>query len=418
MNVHGVAEEGSGFAGVHGGEDAVDGFVSADAEDGGAEDLFGFGVGEDFHEAAGFALFDGAVHLGHGADAHERGAAALANFAFAHSDVGERRIGIEGPGGDAIGDAARLAIEEVGGGDLVIVIRGVGEGAVAIAIAQGPDVLHRGAELIVDFDEAVGIDLDAGLFGVERIRIRHAADGEEHVRAGLFLRPLFAAYAYHRPAIAPIETDALGAGAEADAFGFERFAHALGGVVVFAAQDARLALNDGDFRSEAAEHLREFEADETSADDNEMLGKLFEFEDGLIGEEGDAIDAGEIRNARARADIQEDVAGREDAFAHTDAIGGFERRGAADEGATFHGGDPLFATRTRIGDDGVFAGLDAFEIDTNGGRGIETVLSAAARRVCGVGAGDHGFGGRAAGVDARAADVFLFDESDGPTGLG
>ena len=60
MDVHGALDEGVGGAGVHGVDDAVDGFVAAGSEDGGAEDLFCGCVDEDFAEAFGLALFYGA----------------------------------------------------------------------------------------------------------------------------------------------------------------------------------------------------------------------------------------------------------------------------------------------------------------------------------------------------------------------
>ncbi len=80
MDVHGSLEGGVGRAGVHDVEDAVDGFVSANSEDGGAEDFFGFGVGQDLHEALGLAFFDGAADLGHRARADEGGLACSLDF--------------------------------------------------------------------------------------------------------------------------------------------------------------------------------------------------------------------------------------------------------------------------------------------------------------------------------------------------
>ena len=77
MDVHGVGDVGVGRAGVHGVEDAVDGFVSAGAEDGGSEDFFGFGVDEDLHEALRLAFLYGAADFGHGTSADEGGLAGI-----------------------------------------------------------------------------------------------------------------------------------------------------------------------------------------------------------------------------------------------------------------------------------------------------------------------------------------------------
>jgi len=51
VDVYGAQDGGVGSAGVHGVEQAVDGFIAADAEEGCAEDFFGVGVYEDLHEA-------------------------------------------------------------------------------------------------------------------------------------------------------------------------------------------------------------------------------------------------------------------------------------------------------------------------------------------------------------------------------
>ena len=52
------------------------------------------------------------------------------------ADPSERRIDVEGVGGDAVGHLAPRAVEQVGGDDLVIVVGGVGEGAAAVAVAE------------------------------------------------------------------------------------------------------------------------------------------------------------------------------------------------------------------------------------------------------------------------------------------
>ena len=49
------------------------------------------------------------------------------------------RIDVPRIGLDAIAHPARFVVEEVGRDDLEIVVGGVGEGAFAVAVAQGPD---------------------------------------------------------------------------------------------------------------------------------------------------------------------------------------------------------------------------------------------------------------------------------------
>ena len=60
MDVYGVREQGGGLPRVHAGGDAVDGFVSAGADDGGAEDALRFFFNQNFDKAEGLAFLDGA----------------------------------------------------------------------------------------------------------------------------------------------------------------------------------------------------------------------------------------------------------------------------------------------------------------------------------------------------------------------
>ena len=74
-------------------------------------------------------------------------------------------------------------IEEIGGYDLVIVVGGVGEGAFAVAVADGEDAGDVGAELIVDGDVAAVVGDDAGFVEAEVGGVGGAAHGQEDVRA-------------------------------------------------------------------------------------------------------------------------------------------------------------------------------------------------------------------------------------------
>ena len=115
---------------------------------------FDFGVDEHLHEAVGLALLEGARDIRHGDLADERAAGRCANFRLGHAGAAERRVGVERIGGDAIAHAPPVAVEQVGGHDLVVVVGGVGEGAAPVAVAQRPDARHVGPELVVDLDVA------------------------------------------------------------------------------------------------------------------------------------------------------------------------------------------------------------------------------------------------------------------------
>ena len=87
---------------------------------------------------------------------------------------------------------AVLAVEQVGGDDLEVVVRGVRERAAAVAVAQRPDAGHVGREPVVDHDVAARVGRDAGAVEPEVVGVRPAADGEQHVRADDLGRPVVA----------------------------------------------------------------------------------------------------------------------------------------------------------------------------------------------------------------------------------
>jgi hypothetical protein len=103
------------------------------------------------------------------------------NLGLRHSRPAERRIDIERVGGNAVADPARVAVEEVCGDDLEIIVGGVGEGAFAVAVAERPHSRHVGAQLIVDDDVAAFVPRDTSLVGPEIVCVRPAADREQQV---------------------------------------------------------------------------------------------------------------------------------------------------------------------------------------------------------------------------------------------
>ena len=64
--------------------------------------------------------------------------------------------------------------------------------------------------------------------------------------------------------------------------------------------------DNGDFASETAEDLCEFEADIAAANDDEVTWEGVELEDADIGEVGDFVDAGKVGDDGAAADVDED----------------------------------------------------------------------------------------------------------------
>ncbi len=124
----------------------MDGLVASYAENGGAENRVGVAVDNDFHKSLRFPLFDRAADAGHGPAADPDRVSFGARFGLGHADPAERRIDVERVNRNAVAHLARGAVEQVRRGDLEIVVRGMGEGAAAVAIAERPDVGNVGLQ--------------------------------------------------------------------------------------------------------------------------------------------------------------------------------------------------------------------------------------------------------------------------------
>ena len=103
-------------------------------------------------------------------------------FGLGQADPAQRRIDVERVNGNAVAHLARGAVEQVRCGDLEIIVRSVGEGASAVAIAERPDVRNAGLQGFVHDDIAVSVDLHARGLEPEIVSVRATADGEQHMR--------------------------------------------------------------------------------------------------------------------------------------------------------------------------------------------------------------------------------------------
>ncbi len=88
-------------------------------------------------------FFHGAADFGHGAGADEGWLAGFADLGLGHADLAEGRVDVERVGVDAVADTARIVIEQVGGDDLEVVVGGVGEGSLAVAVRPWPRCLRH-----------------------------------------------------------------------------------------------------------------------------------------------------------------------------------------------------------------------------------------------------------------------------------
>src|SRR6202007_2975367 len=101
-----------------------------------------------------------------------------------HAGTPQRRVDVERVGGDAVAHPARIVVEQVGGHDLEIVVRGVGERAPAVAVAHRPNVVDVRLELIIDHDVAATIRLHAGRLESQVVGVRSSSYRHQEVTSG------------------------------------------------------------------------------------------------------------------------------------------------------------------------------------------------------------------------------------------
>jgi hypothetical protein len=77
-------------------------------------------------------------------------------------------------------------VEQIRSDDLEIVLRGVGEGALAVTVPERPDARRRGLQLVVDDDVAALIAAHPGFVEIQIVGIRPTADGQQQMRASDF----------------------------------------------------------------------------------------------------------------------------------------------------------------------------------------------------------------------------------------
>src|SRR5882724_8924954 len=146
----------------------------------------------------------------------------------------------------------------------------MGERTLAIAVAQCPDAGYIGAQLIIDLDEAGVIRLHASLFKAQVVGVGHPPHRHEYMRPCDLRRTHGTMHVGgHR----------LGIVRELYAFGFESYLNTLcfkrgldrsANFRILVGQKTSVFLYHGDLAAKSSIHLREFKADVTSADDDQV----------------------------------------------------------------------------------------------------------------------------------------------------
>src|SRR6266576_2012561 len=147
------------------------------------------------------------------------------------------------------------------------------EGSSTVAITQRINAGHIGAKLIINLDVTALIYLNPGMFQAEVVGVRDTTDCEKRMRADDSLIAAAAINLHGHFVAAFFKGDAFSAQTDVDTFAFENRFDVFGNVFVFAVNQSRPPLHNGDFTAEASIHLSKLQSYIAAADDDQVLGQ-------------------------------------------------------------------------------------------------------------------------------------------------
>ncbi len=303
-----------------------------------------------------------------------------------------------------------LAVEQVGGDDLVVVVRGVGEGAAAVAVSQGPHPRGAGPQLVIHLHVALLVDGNARPVEPQVVGIGPASDREQDVAAHDRGGTARALEAHRHTVLVPRQRDAGRAGAHRHALPFEQLPDRLRDVLVLARNQPWRSLDHRHPAPEAAVHLRELQADVAPAHDHEVLGQGVELHHSGVREVGKFGEAGQVGDGRPATHIDEDPLGLQHLVAHAHASRALETGVALENGGVCEATQPARHPLARPRDDRVLAGLHRPGVHRYGPLDHHSPARGLARHESRAGAGHERLRGDAADVHAGSAEELPLDD--------
>src|SRR5215467_1410876 len=110
MNVHGALNHSVWRLRVHHVENRMNDFIALDSQKRRSDDLFRFGVYQNFHEPFGLASLHRASNSRHWTLSNQSFPSGLSHFRLSHSCPAQWRINVKGVGGDPVAHAALVAV--------------------------------------------------------------------------------------------------------------------------------------------------------------------------------------------------------------------------------------------------------------------------------------------------------------------
>jgi len=226
-----------------------------------------------------------------------------------------------------------ISVEKIIGHDLIVVVRRMRKRTPAVAVTQGPDAGHVGLKLIVNDDVAAVVAGNAGPFEAQILRVWSPSHCQKNMSTQYVWRTFVA-----------LDPDADAAAALGQGYTFriqpnlyplviEDLAHGFRYIFVLTSNQARSHLYNRDFAPEPAIHLSEFQANVTSADDDEMLRQEVNIHYRGVGEKRNIMNSRHLRDRRTPADVDENLVGFEDFIVDHDSAGRLKASMALDDRA-------------------------------------------------------------------------------------
>ena len=176
-------------------------------------------------------------------------------------------------------------------------------------------------------------------------------------------------------------------------------------------------MNDRDPAAKATEHLSELEADVAAAEDDQMFGNCLKLHDGFVREVADAIDPREARRIGTSAGVNKNLIAFDRFGADLYLVRRQEPSDAAVQADFRMIVDSVLLAVAKMLNHGILARDNRGKIDCHAG-GVDAPLLRVARVMRHLCRSDHRLRGRAAGVDACAAEMGSLDQSNGQAALG
>ena len=296
----------------------------------------------------------------------------------------------------------------------MVVPRGVGELRARGGVAHRVHAFRARTVAVVHGDVATRVPLDARRLAAQVVRVRLAAQRDEHVRAA-HLAPR---QAHHDLCAFARQRFHLRREHEAQPLRLEHGAEGFRRRLVLVREQAVRPVDHRHLGPEPAEHLRELAPDVAAAEHHQVGRDLAELRHGTVVEGVHGLQAGDGGPRGAGADVDHHRRGAMARPPHVDLEGADEARVAAHQADPVSGGgQALLDALAPLPHDRILARDDGGEVDRHRTR-AHTQLARAAGDVRGPGAGHHRLGGRAARVHAGAAQLLALGEQDPASGLG